>query len=85
MGETGLLEQGTRLAEIHSVYSTILQVMSVALISPFKDEAWSVAFRELLAGLTNYPDFSRLELDLVTMQDEVSKAAARWYEKAARL
>ncbi|WDR06377.1 bifunctional [glutamine synthetase] adenylyltransferase/[glutamine synthetase]-adenylyl-L-tyrosine phosphorylase [Devosia rhodophyticola] len=85
MADTGLLEQGARLADIHRVYSTILQVMSVALVSPFKDEAWSAAFKELLASLTHYPDYSRLELDLATMQDEVSAAAAQWYEKAEKL
>jgi glutamate-ammonia-ligase adenylyltransferase len=85
LGETGLVPEGARLAEIHEVYSTVLQVMSSALVSPFKDEAWTDAFRELLAGLTHYPDFTRLELDLVQMRKEVSAAAARWYERARGL
>jgi glutamate-ammonia-ligase adenylyltransferase len=85
LGETGLVPEGARLAEIHETYSTVLQVMSSALISPFKDEAWTSAFKELLAGLTHYPDFTRLELDLVQMRSEVSSAAAKWYEKARGL
>ncbi|WP_240232925.1 bifunctional [glutamine synthetase] adenylyltransferase/[glutamine synthetase]-adenylyl-L-tyrosine phosphorylase [Devosia lacusdianchii] len=85
LGETGLVPEGARLAEIHELYSTVLQVMSSALVSPFKDEAWTLAFKELLAGLTHYPDFARLELDLIAMRGEVSAAAAGWYEKARGL
>ncbi|HTM76843.1 MAG TPA: bifunctional [glutamine synthetase] adenylyltransferase/[glutamine synthetase]-adenylyl-L-tyrosine phosphorylase, partial [Devosia sp.] len=85
LGETGLVPEGARLAEIHDVYSTVLQVMSSALIHPFKAEAWTEAFRELLAGLTHYPDFGRLELDLQAMQTEVKAAADAWYEKARGL
>jgi len=85
LGETGLVPEGARLAEIHEVYSTVLQVMSSALVSPFKDEAWTHAFKELLAGLTHYPDFARLELDLIHMRGEVSAAAAKWYEMARGL
>jgi len=85
LGETGLVPQGARLAEIHETYSTVLQVVSSALLNPFRDEAWSGSFRELLAGLTHYPDFARLELDLADMRAEVSAAAAQWYEKARGL
>jgi glutamate-ammonia-ligase adenylyltransferase len=85
LAEAGLVPEGARLAEIHAIYATVLQVMSSALISPFKDEAWTGAFKELLASLTHYPDFVRLELDLVQMRGEVSAAAAKWYEKARRL
>jgi [glutamine synthetase] adenylyltransferase / [glutamine synthetase]-adenylyl-L-tyrosine phosphorylase len=81
-GKRGLVPQGQRLAEIHAIYSTILQVMSSALISPFKEEAWTPAFKELLAHLAHYPDFSRLEVDVRDMQQEVAAAAAAWYEKA---
>ncbi|KKB86633.1 hypothetical protein VW29_01310 [Devosia limi DSM 17137] len=85
LGETGLVPEGARLAEIHEVYSTVLQVMSSALVNPFKDEAWTAAFRELLAGLTHYPDFTRLELDLKAMQAEVHAASTAWYAKARGL
>ncbi|NMA97573.1 MAG: bifunctional [glutamine synthetase] adenylyltransferase/[glutamine synthetase]-adenylyl-L-tyrosine phosphorylase, partial [Phyllobacteriaceae bacterium] len=85
LGEIGVVPQGARLAEIHSVYATILQVMSSALISPFKDEAWSPAFKDLLAQLVNYPDFRLLEVDIAAMQQEVSDAAAAWYERARKL
>lgn len=81
-GRIGLVPEGQRLAEIHGIYSTILQVMSSALISPFKEEAWSPAFKELLAQLAHYPNFDRLALDVAAMQAEVSAAAAAWYEKA---
>lgn len=85
LGELGLVPNGVRLAEIHSVFSTVLQVMSSALISPFKDEAWSEAFKELLAQLTHYPDFGRLELDIEAMRREVKAASDAWYEKAVGL
>ncbi len=85
LDETGLVPEGTRLAEIHELFSTVLQVMSSALVSPFKDEAWTAAFKELLAGLTHYPSFDLLELDLKAMRGEVSAAAAKWYEKAREL
>ncbi|ODT81688.1 MAG: hypothetical protein ABS76_11065 [Pelagibacterium sp. SCN 64-44] len=85
LGETGLVPSGQRLAEIHALYSTILQVMSSALISPFKEEAWTPAFKDLLAQLAHYPDFARLALDVQEMQIEVEAAAQDWYERAARL
>ena len=43
------------------IYSTVLQVMSAALADPFKDEGWTDAFRELLAQLTNMPEFRAAE------------------------
>jgi glutamate-ammonia-ligase adenylyltransferase len=85
LDEIGLLASGTRLAQIHGLYSEVIQVMSSALLDPFKEEGWTAAFRELLAQLTHYPDFSRLELDLAEMRQEVSAAAETWYERAAAL
>lgn len=85
MGEAGLLAQGVRLAEIHALYSTVLQIMSAALADPFKDDGWTDAFRELLAQRTNMPSFERLRDEIGEMQREVSAAAAAWYEKARGL
>ncbi len=85
LGEVGLVPAGTRLAEIHTLYATILQVMSSALVSPFKEEAWSPAFKELLAQLCNYPDFGRLALDVEQMRGEVAAAAQDWYARAISL
>ena len=85
LGEIGLVPEGQRLAEIHALYSTVLQVTSSALVSPFKAEAWTPAFQDLLAQLTNYPDFVRLEFDIAQMQEEVAAAARDWYERAATL
>ena len=82
LGAIGLAPTGERLAEIHGIYSTVLQVMSAALVDPFKDEGWTDAFRDLLAQLTNEPSFLRLTEDLVGMQAEVRDAAAQWYERA---
>ncbi len=79
------MPEGQRLAEIHALYSTILQVMSSALVSPFKDEAWTPGFRDLLARLCHYPDFDRLELDVREMQGEVEAAATAWYARARAL
>jgi [glutamine synthetase] adenylyltransferase / [glutamine synthetase]-adenylyl-L-tyrosine phosphorylase len=82
LGSIGLVPMGERLAEIHGVYGTVLQVMSAALVDPFKDEGWTDAFRDLLAQLTNAPSFLRLTEDLAQMQAEVRDAAAEWYERA---
>jgi glutamate-ammonia-ligase adenylyltransferase len=83
--EIGLVPEGERLAEIHGVYTTVLQVMSAALSDPFKDEGWTPAFRDLLAQLANAPTFERLAADLHEMEAEVAAAASAWYERAARL
>ena len=82
LGEIGLVPEGARLALIHAVYSTVLQVMSAALADPFNAEAWTDAFRDLLAQLANEPSFARLPDDLAEMQSEVANAAPRWYEAA---
>ena len=85
LAQTGLVPEGERLAEIHGLYSTVLQVMSAALSDPFKDEGWTDAFREMLAQRTNTPTFRRLVDDIAEMRGEVSGAAERWYEKARGL
>jgi glutamate-ammonia-ligase adenylyltransferase len=85
MATSGLLPEAERLAEIHALYTIVLQVMSAALADPFRDEGWTAAFRELLAQRTNYPSFERLSDELVSMQAEVQAIAARWYEKARAL
>jgi glutamate-ammonia-ligase adenylyltransferase len=84
LGAIGLVPTGERLAEIHGVYSTVLQVMSAALVDPFKDEGWTDAFRDLLAQLTNEPSFERLSETLIQMQGEVREASAGWYARARR-
>jgi glutamate-ammonia-ligase adenylyltransferase len=85
LGEVDLVPEGARLALIHGVYSTVLQVMSAALSDPFRDDGWTDAFRELVAQLANAPSFSRLVEDLDEMRGEVRDAAARWYERARTL
>lgn len=85
LGATGLLAEGARLVDIHQTYTTILQVMSAALTDPFKDEGWTGGFRELLAGLTNYPSFERLADDVRFMRVEVQAVADEWYSKAEQL
>jgi len=85
LDETGLVPEGARLVEIHDLYSAVLQVMSAALMDPFKQEAWTNAFRELLAGLTHYPSFELLALDIEQMRAEVSAAAEAWYARARGL
>ncbi|HTJ58389.1 MAG TPA: bifunctional [glutamine synthetase] adenylyltransferase/[glutamine synthetase]-adenylyl-L-tyrosine phosphorylase, partial [Devosiaceae bacterium] len=82
LDELGLLPEGSRLVEILALYSTVLQVMSAALLHPFRDEEWPVPFKELLARLTNYPSFARLAEELTEMQAEVRAAAAAWYARA---
>jgi glutamate-ammonia-ligase adenylyltransferase len=85
MQGAGLLPEGERLAAIHALYSTIVQVMSAALADPFSDAGWTDAFRERLAQLCHAPSFERLGEDLRDMQGEVSAAAAAWYERARGL
>jgi len=85
LDETGLVAQGARLVEILDLYAMILQVTSAALINPFKEDAWTGAFKELLSGLTHYPSFELLSLDVEAMRGEVSAAAEAWYAKARTL
>jgi glutamate-ammonia-ligase adenylyltransferase len=85
LNETGLLSEGERLAEIHGVYSTVLQAVSAALPHPFRDDEWTPPFKELLARLTHYPSFERLSDDLAAMRSEVEAAAAKWYATAVSL
>jgi len=85
LGQLGLVPEGERLAEIHALYSTVLQVMSAALPEPFAEEGWTRPFRDLLAHLCNAPDFERLAIDIEAMTREVSAAAMQWYENARDL
>jgi [glutamine synthetase] adenylyltransferase / [glutamine synthetase]-adenylyl-L-tyrosine phosphorylase len=85
LGEVGLVPEGERLAQIHELYSMVLQVMSAALSDPFKEEGWTPAFRDLLAQLTNQPNFARLTEELTAMQGEVRSAAFAWYARAKTL
>jgi glutamate-ammonia-ligase adenylyltransferase len=84
LGETGLLPEGERLRDIHGLYSTVLEVVSAALLHPFRDEEWTPPFKDLLARLTHYPSFSRLSDDLTAMRHEVEAAAKEWYTRAER-
>ncbi|MCD7059519.1 bifunctional [glutamine synthetase] adenylyltransferase/[glutamine synthetase]-adenylyl-L-tyrosine phosphorylase [Pelagibacterium xiamenense] len=81
LAETGILSQGERLAEIHGVYSSVLELMSACLLDPLKDEGWTGAFRELLARRTNYPSFALLEADIAAMRKDVADAAEAFYTR----
>jgi len=85
LDEIGFLPEGARLAEIHVLYSTVLQAMSAALADPFKSDGWTPAFRELLAQLANVPSFARLEEELAECEAEVRAAASAWYARAKSL
>jgi len=85
MGKVGLLPEADRLIEAHAMYSTVLQVMSAALVYPFKEEGWTPAFREVLAQLTNMPTFDRLTTELAAMGEDVAAAAEAWYARARSL
>jgi glutamate-ammonia-ligase adenylyltransferase len=82
MGVAGVLPEAERLADIHRTYSAIVQTMSVCLTDPFKADAWNDAFRDLLARMTNMPDFSRLDAEREVMGKEVLQAAENWYARA---
>ncbi|WP_404405343.1 bifunctional [glutamine synthetase] adenylyltransferase/[glutamine synthetase]-adenylyl-L-tyrosine phosphorylase [Pelagibacterium halotolerans] len=81
LAETGILPQGERLAEIHGVYSSVLELMSACLLDPLKDEGWTGAFRDLLARRTNYPSFALLEADIAAMRKDVAEAAEVFYAR----
>ena len=85
MGEIGLLPESERLVEAHALFSNVLEIMSAALLRPFKSESWTPAFRDVLARLTNSPDFSRLEADIAAREREVAAAAEEWYGRARTL
>jgi glutamate-ammonia-ligase adenylyltransferase len=82
MGNAGALPEAARLAEIHATYTAAVQTMSICLTDPFKAEDWTDAFRDLLARLTNFPDFAQLEAERIAMGEEVRKAAESWYARA---
>lgn len=73
-----LLPQGEELAQIHSLMSSIMQISTACLIKPSDFNFWSVAFKALLARLTNYPDFQRLEQDISDMKQTVLEANKHW-------
>lgn len=85
MGELGWLPEAERLIAIHTAYATVLQTMSTCLVEPFRDDHWTDAFRDLLARLTNSPDFAFLQADIAAMRAEVRTAADAWYARAALL
>lgn len=85
LGTAGLLPETQRLVEAHQLYSTILQVMSAALLHPFHTEEWTDAFRERLAHICNYPSFERLQDDVTAMSADVVAAASAWYARARTL
>lgn len=81
LAETGILPQGERLAEIHGVYASVLELMSACLLDPLKEDGWTGAFRELLARRTHYPSFALLQADIEAMRADVAEAAEAFYAK----
>jgi len=79
LDEQRRLEGGADLADTYRLMSTVVQVMSACMIDPFKDEGWTDAFKALLARLTNYPDFERLEAELGERSAAVRAAYAKWF------
>lgn len=73
-----LLTQGEELAQIYALMSSIMQISRACLIKPSAIEQWSDAFKSLLARLTNYPDFVRLEQDISDMKQTVLVARQDW-------
>ncbi len=82
MSEKAIMPEAAELVEIHALYTTLLQAMSICLVNPFSEESWTGAFRELLLELTHFPDFDRLQLALEQGQKRVQEIAASWYERA---
>ncbi len=78
-GELKLIDEADRLIEIHEKYIIILQAMSACLPNPMDMNSWSKAFKNLLAQLTNYPDFELLEKDIGKLSQTVTKITAQYY------
>ncbi len=74
-----LLSGGRELARAYHVMGSIIQVIAACLSRPFAPESWNDAFRELLAQLTNYPDFERLQQDVLLMRKQVRVASEQWF------
>ncbi len=79
-GRAKIIKNYERLAEIHNCYSIILQAMSICLPDPLNYSSWSDAFKDLLAFLTNYPNFELLENDITKMAKSVTQIANEYYQ-----
>jgi len=84
LGETGLLTDAPVLLDAFTLYSTVLQAMSIGLTDPFKETSWTPAFKELLAELTHLPDFARLESAVQSATEDVQRISADWYAFAEK-
>ena len=76
-----LLPESERLVAIHGLYSTVVEVMSAALLHPFDDKEWTRPFEDLLARLTGYPSFTSLSEDVSVMEREVTLASTAFYAR----
>ncbi len=76
--ERGELPQARTLSSAYELMSAIVQISTSCLVRPADKDQWTDAFRDLLARLTNYPDFDRLQQDVARMKEEVRQAFARF-------
>lgn len=76
-----LLRNGEELGDIYDLMSAVVQITSACLVHPFAEEDWTGAFKSLLARLTNFPDFIRLENELAQMKRTVIKARKIWFSE----
>ncbi len=68
--------------KIHEAYIIILQTMSICLPNPMDFSSWDTAFKDLLAQLTNYPNFSILEQEIEQMSKQVLEITNEYYNNA---
>lgn len=78
-----LLKGAEELVEIYVLMSNILQIANTSLINSQNQDNWNEGFKLLVARLTNYPDFIRLEQDIEQMQSLVRTSFTQWFSAKA--
>ena len=79
LAREGLLEGADVLARDYALMCAVLQIVAACLSRPFDNESWNEAFRELLARLTDFPDFARLEVHMENIRNRVKIASRHWF------
>lgn len=80
LGQEDLLEGAEELAQTYVLMSDILQIANTCLLNTREQDNWNDGFKVLLARLANYPDFGRLEQDIVNMQAKVRTSSTQWFD-----
>ncbi len=79
LADKNLLKGADILAQDYELMCAIVQIIAACLSRPFVDESWNEAFKELLARLTNFADFARLENHMDNIRNRVKSANQLWF------